>query len=104
MVYKDKSIAVVSVYGPSDQDLLRLSYGTYNTRKHFRDIHVIAIDAICILSVVLMAPDPVYHKWKSTSEVWWFLMERPGLRLNELFGLVEENDADDGNEGSVGTI
>ena len=31
-------------------------------------------------------------------------MERPGLRLNELFGLVEENDAEEGTQGGDGMI
>jgi hypothetical protein len=51
-----------------------------------------------------VSPDPIYHKWKASLENRWFLMERPGLRLNELFGVVEENDTEEGTEGGVGMI
>lgn len=89
-----KYVAMVSVYGPPNQQLYNDSSKTYISVQSFRDIDVRVIDIKCILSVVMLAPDHRYGlagSHANHSEVdRWFLMEKPGLKISQMIGQGEE--------------
>ncbi|THU87219.1 hypothetical protein K435DRAFT_682055 [Dendrothele bispora CBS 962.96] len=90
----EKHFAVGSFYGDPHQGLLQQSSGTYYTVEHFRDIDVRAFDIKCILSVVMMAPDPRYNTvpQNSSCDSRWYLMERPGLKMAACLGWQEDDE------------
>ena len=59
-----------------------------------------AIDAKDIISVVMMAPDPIYKQiYQDGSENdRWFCVERPGLKINEITGYREGGEEAGNNE------
>ncbi|KIY51705.1 hypothetical protein FISHEDRAFT_64061 [Fistulina hepatica ATCC 64428] len=98
--FTDFPLAVVSMYGLPDKTILKESLGNYYTVQHKRDIDVRVIDVKSVQSVVMMAPDPQYHLFHcdGTEENWYFLMEKPGLKISCYIGGPFDDDDDDSNE------
>ena len=85
-------VAIVSLYGEPDMDLLKSSCHTYWTAQHLRDTGIHVLDIKNIISVVMMAPDTQYinkHPGASAHDRW-FLMEKPGLKVFERVGIAED--------------
>jgi hypothetical protein len=85
-------VAIVSLYGEPDMDLLKSSCHTYWTAQHLRETGICVLCIKDIISVVMMAPDTQYinkHPGASAHDRW-FLMEKPGLKVFERVGVVEE--------------
>jgi hypothetical protein len=77
--------ALVSVYGPPDQDLLEDSYHTLHVfSQGDRELMTIAISSI--ISVVSVQPLP---KLVNNEEQRYFVIEKSGIDDNELTGYVD---------------
>ncbi|KAF8990485.1 hypothetical protein BDZ89DRAFT_1054874 [Hymenopellis radicata] len=81
-----RPVAMVYEFGPSDSALLSLSYKTYWTAERLGERGLAVIDVKDIQAVVMMAPDKRY----THSSNYWFLMEKPGLKLiSMVFGAAD---------------
>ncbi|KAK7024202.1 hypothetical protein VNI00_016510 [Paramarasmius palmivorus] len=90
----DHHLAIASFYGPPNPRLYQESSGTYITMPHARDVDVRVVLITSIKAVVMMAPDPRYHKFFGDGESGtnhYFMMSKPGLKISEFMGLAEED-------------
>jgi hypothetical protein len=87
-----KPVAMVSFYGAPHKELYAASSKTYWTAQHLRDDGVRVIDIKAIKSVVMMAPDQGYQRYcqDGTGGDRWYMMEKPGIKLAQMFDLEEE--------------
>jgi len=72
----EKTLAMVSLYGPPDPDLLAVSYGTYWSSKYQGNAALHVIDYDKIQSVVAMVPIGESY----------FLVEKMGMELAQICG------------------
>ncbi|KZS94833.1 hypothetical protein SISNIDRAFT_409381 [Sistotremastrum niveocremeum HHB9708] len=87
-------LAMVSTYGPRDEQLYSESWKTYDSRILFQNHRI--IEANSIQSVVAMIPDTQYSEGGVASNRW-FLVEKPGLKMGVMTGVTEDlrGDRDD---------
>ena len=86
-------VALASFYGPPDENLLKLSYGSYYSVLHYRDTAVQVFDIKSIKSVVTLAPDPRNPAYtQSGANNRYYLMEKPGLSVLAMMGIEQEED------------
>lgn len=80
-----KPVAMVSLYGPHNEELWQASSNTYWTAEHLRDRGTLVIDVKSIDSVVMLAPDTRYgtRVQDGSENNRWYLMEKPGLKLSQ---------------------
>ena len=86
------TLAVISSYGEPNLELLQKSHGTYWSVEFLAgDDGIQAISVKSIEAVVMMAPDIRYkHAYQDgTEERRYFLMEKPGLKVCSMIGLLE---------------
>jgi hypothetical protein len=76
--------ALVSVYGPPDQDLLEDSYHTLHAFSQHAELMIVAVTSI--ISVVSMQPLP---EFANQEEPRYFVVEKSGIDDNELTGYVD---------------
>ena len=75
--------ALVSMYGPPDEDMLEESYNTLYACHYQGTSDLKIIKASSILSVISMQPLP---KLPGDPENLWFVIEKSGLDDTELHG------------------
>ncbi|KZT31523.1 hypothetical protein SISSUDRAFT_995013 [Sistotremastrum suecicum HHB10207 ss-3] len=96
---REEGVALISRYGPPNPFLLRKSYGTYETREYRGMQDVCLVSAKDILSVVMMAPDPIFPKYFPNDESRfrrYYLAEKPGLQVaNIMRAEADDPNADD---------
>ncbi|KAJ7852268.1 hypothetical protein B0H13DRAFT_2359585 [Mycena leptocephala] len=73
------------------EQLYRDSSKIYVTMQHLGNQGVRVIDITSIRSVVMLAPEQQYAKtYRDGSELnWFYLMEKPGLKLIEMMGVEQ---------------
>lgn len=72
-------LAIVSEYSEPNPDLLATSHETLISCQHFGDKALVAINVLCIKSVVAMVPHYLPHF--VDSDHYFFLVEQPGLDI-----------------------
>lgn len=92
------TLAMISLFSPPDADLLRETFGVLCVCKYLGDASRTVIDAKQIVSVVAMVPLPpteakLAQAHPDTLALRFFLIEKPGLEIAFLGGIVED-DAD----------
>lgn len=94
---------MIDLYSRPNADLLQaLSYTLWTCKKANKE-RIVVVDAKSIQSVVCMAPHSVEmlgSEWKD----WIFLVEKPGLDIAELSGVVEAGMQEDEQELEKHTI
>jgi hypothetical protein len=85
---------MVSLYGPPDAQLLQDSYGTYWTALRLGDAALAIVPISNILANVMIAPNEQLKNVRAEAahEDWWFLVEKPGMKVSELIGRAEEDN------------
>ncbi|KJA13176.1 hypothetical protein HYPSUDRAFT_151868 [Hypholoma sublateritium FD-334 SS-4] len=76
-VRQEMGLAIVSAYSEPNPDLLAASEGAFVSCQSFGDDALVAVNVLCIQSVVAMVPHTLPHS--VDSERHFFLVERPGL-------------------------
>lgn len=91
------AVAVLARYGSPNENLMKHSYRTYDSRPHLQDHGITVIDIKKIQSVVMMAPDKIYqhHFRDGTEGDRWFLVEKPGLKVMTLMGNEEDSNQEE---------
>lgn len=92
-----QTLVMIEKYGARHQVLFEQSLGTYWTAQRLGNQGVQVIPLSRIQSVVMMAPNEQIRKAlpEHADESWWYLMERPGLKITSLIGLTEEDNDND---------
>lgn len=92
---EEQTLALISVYGPPDDELLEESYDTLWACRYHGEDNFQVVNAKQLLSVVAMVPftPPAIaldgEELGEYGEEWYFVVEKPGL---EVFGLREDNE------------
>ncbi|KJA17631.1 hypothetical protein HYPSUDRAFT_146339, partial [Hypholoma sublateritium FD-334 SS-4] len=81
---KETMLAIISIYSEPNPTLLVNSHGTYASCQYLGDDSLVAVDVLCIESVVAMVPHNPPHSEGSDFEHHFFLVERPGLDILNL--------------------
>ena len=86
---RETPLALVSLYSTPDLRLLKASHNTLWSCEHQGDSALQFIDAKTIQSVVAMIPHMPMIEAQRLGE-WFFLVEKPGLDVAVIGGMVEE--------------
>ncbi|KAF8153850.1 hypothetical protein B0H34DRAFT_753304 [Crassisporium funariophilum] len=89
-----KTLAMISLFGPPDVTLLRASSDTLWSCQSLGDLGLMVVDAKEITSVVAMVP----HSTHTLGDDWsgrFFVVEKPGLDVAEMGGVVEDAPDED---------
>lgn len=85
---------MASLYSRPDPDLLSASSGTLWSCRHQGDAAVVVVDVKCIEAVVAIVP----HSTQILGDEWEgrvFVIEKPGLDVSIMAGIVEDIPEDD---------
>ena len=80
--------ALVSLYGPPNEDLLEDSFHTLWACTYHGDSNLKVVNASSIISVVSMQPLPKLACEEGLGELW-FVVEKSGLDDTDLTGYVD---------------
>lgn len=80
--------ALVSMYGPLDQDMVEDSYHTVFACPYRGDLDLQVIPVSSIVSVVSMQPLP---RLPGDAEDLWFVVEKSGLDVIESLGYFDQD-------------
>lgn len=102
-------LAMVSIYSPLNLALLEKSFRTVYLCQYEAKTALQVIDVKDIQSVIAMVPDfkILSNNMINIPEKGQFLVEKPGLELAIVLGIVNEDDEDDNednNDHSGGTF
>ena len=81
--------ALVLPYSPLDPNLLALSHNTLYSCERLPEARLTVINVKSIKSVVAMIPHKVKLPGRSFAEERWFVVEKPGLDVANMGGIVE---------------
>jgi hypothetical protein len=88
-----KVLGMAAVYSAPDEYLLQASYNTVWSYTHGGDAGIKVVDVKHISSVVAIIPHPKYHGPRYENR--FFVVEKPGLEVAVMGGVVEDLAEDD---------
>ncbi|KAK0430284.1 hypothetical protein EV421DRAFT_1744226 [Armillaria borealis] len=94
-----RPVTMVSLFDDPDPDLLASLYKTYWTAKKLGDTGLHVVNVKCIHSVVMLAPNEHYEGGVEAG--YWYLMEKPGLKLLGMICAFTETDRGDKDTNGV---
>ena len=86
---RETPLMLVSLYSTLDLRLLKAFHNTLWLCEHQGDLALLFIDAKTIQSVIAMIPHTPVIELQQLGE-WFFLVEKPGLDVAVIGGMVEE--------------
>lgn len=86
---KMQTVALISPYTPPDPSLLALSSKTLKSCQHLPNSNLIVVNIRAIHSVVAMVPHSVTIPGHLVMEDRWFVVEKPGLDVANMGGIIE---------------
>jgi hypothetical protein len=83
-----KALGMAAVYSAPDEHLLQASYNTVWSCTHEGDAGIKVVNVKHISSVVAIIPHPKYHGPRYENR--FFVVEKPGLEVAFMGGIVED--------------
>ena len=100
--WRFRTLAILKLYSEPDARLLELSFQVVSASKLLDDIIVADVKDIC--SVVAMIPKELTLPGSARNEVYFCMVEKPGLNISDLgvpYSMYTADDDDDSNEPDI---